>query len=61
VKSQSVRLFDMFVLGPFFVCAGARKSDLPGWMRVGLVIGGAGTVAYNGINYLKKRKRLKER
>lgn len=50
-KSQGVRLIDVFVLGPFMVAAGFRKSTLPMWMRVGLVGSGLATSAYNLANY----------
>jgi hypothetical protein len=54
-KSQSVRLIDVFVLGPFMVAAGFRKSTLPVWMRVGLVGSGVATSAYNLANYRATR------
>lgn len=49
-KSQAVRLLDVFALGPFMVWAGLNHpSELA---RLGLVIGGVATIAYNGANYL---------
>lgn len=52
-KSQPVRLLDVLLLGPFLVAAGAKKSTLPTWMRVGLVGAGVATVGYNLHNYLQ--------
>lgn len=46
-KSNPVRLFDVLLLGPLLVAAGAKSSTLPTWMRVGLVGGGVFTVGYN--------------
>jgi hypothetical protein len=50
-KSQSVRLFDVLVLGPFLAYAGARESDLPDPIRAALVVSGATTVLYNYANH----------
>ena len=56
MKSQQVRLIDIFVLAPFMVYSGAKKSTLPGFLRLGLVVAGVATLAYNGNNYLKYNK-----
>lgn len=52
MKSQGVRLLDVWLLGPFMVWAGAARS-LPAWARVSLVAGGALTIVYNARNYLE--------
>jgi len=52
MKSQSVRLIDIFFLGPSMAYAGLLPSALPGWLRTTLVVGGVLTVIYNGRNYL---------
>lgn len=57
MKPQSVRLLDVFVLGPFMIWSGHRARRLPGWARAGLVLAGLGTVAYNAQNYLALRNR----
>jgi len=54
-KTQAVRLVDVFLLGPFMVWAGTRRSALPDWARAALVISGVATVVYNGRNYLRLR------
>jgi len=51
-KAQSVRLMDVFVLGPFMVWAGSTLAkDRPVAGGV-LAVSGALTVLYNGRNYL---------
>lgn len=51
-KAQPVRLADVLLIGPFLIYAGARKSTLPTWVRVGLGVTGAATIAYNARNYV---------
>lgn len=51
-KSQVVRLLDVLALGPFLVYAGARQSDLPVPVRLGLGAAGLATIGYNLRNYL---------
>ena len=58
-KSQELRLWDMFFLGPILVYAGSRKSNLPAWLRGTLVASGVLVVAYNGSNWLENRRRMK--
>lgn len=57
VKSQPIRLLDIFVIGPLMVVGGVilsrSKKKLVG---VPLVFFGMTTVGYNVINYLKVRK-----
>ena len=51
IKAQSVRMADVLVFGPLMIYAGLGKATPP-WLRVGMVIIGAGTVIYNLANYL---------
>ncbi len=51
IKAQSVRVADMLIFGPMMIYAGLGKAT-PQWLRVGMVIIGAGTVLYNLANYL---------
>lgn len=51
MKAQSVRLLDVFVIGPIMVAAGMQKAQ-PQWMQLSLIAIGLGTIAYNGRNYL---------
>jgi hypothetical protein len=52
IKPQWVRTMDVFLLGPFLVWAGSRKSALPGWARLLLIASGVATSYYNQRNYL---------
>lgn len=53
MKVQPVRLIDVFVLGPFLIWAGINGRSLPMWARDGLVISGALTSIFNGLNWLE--------
>ena len=55
MKSQDLRLVDVFILGPFMVWA-SQAGALPKWARFGMAIGGALTIAYNARNYTALRK-----
>lgn len=56
MKSQTVRLIDVFALGPLMVYVGARAVGVPFWARAALAVSGVLTVTYNGKNYLAKRR-----
>ena len=51
-KSQNMRLVDVFILAPFMVHTGLRRSNLPGWIKAGMIAGGVLTMIYNGRNYI---------
>lgn len=51
MKSQEVRLLDVWLLGPFMVWA-ATQRRLPTWAQTTLAIGGIATIVYNLRNYL---------
>ena len=53
LKSQQVRLWDVFVLGPFMLWFGWAAQGVPEWARYAMMIAGITTVAYNGANYLR--------
>jgi len=56
LKSQTVRLADVFFIGPLMTYGGWRLKDAQpiwGWT---LALLGVGTVIYNGRNYLILRK-----
>jgi hypothetical protein len=51
MKTQTVRLFDVFILGPFMIWAGTQlKNDIA---RTAMIAAGAGTIVYNWQNYRK--------
>ncbi len=52
-KSQTVRLLDVFVLGPFMVWYAISYKDAPTWARGLLAFSGLLTTVYNGGNYLR--------
>jgi len=52
-KSQSIRLIDVLVLGPFMIWAGyevGKKKDFAG---LAMAAAGVATIAYNWDNYKK--------
>ena len=53
VKTQTVRAFDVLVLGPGTIAAAmaARKGPLPPWAVVSLVVYGGATILYNARNW----------
>ena len=58
MKSQTVRLIDVFVIGPAMIYIGNRPSDLTDLERFFLVVTGAATIWYNGKNYLDNRNQV---
>jgi len=65
VKPQTLRLVDIFLLGPAMIFAGAaattagRTSPLMGFAGLVTFVGGFGTIAYNAMNYGKIAQREK--
>ena len=58
MKTQTVRLFDVFLYGPFLIyTAGLQKDRIA---KVGLFALGVGTIIYNGRNYLRQNAIIKE-
>lgn len=53
MKTQGIRLMDVFLLGPFMVWFGASAKSMPVWARTTMVLAGIGTSVYNGVNYLR--------
>lgn len=49
-KSQTVRLLDVFVIGPFLLWTASARA-MPTYFRVGLLIIGYATIVYNARNY----------
>lgn len=52
MKAQTVRLIDVFLLGPFMMVV---AKELSGWKRDALFVSGLLTIVYNGQNYLRYR------
>jgi len=51
MKTQPIRLLDVFFLGPVMLWAGLQKTSLPQFARSTLMIGGIATIVYNWRNY----------
>jgi hypothetical protein len=51
VKTQQVRLMDVFVLGPFMVFAASLLPDRHAGVRTILTVAGVATSLYNWRNY----------
>ncbi len=59
-KTQNVRLIDVFLLGPVMIWAGYKVQKVNNPVAFFLAISGLMTVAYNGDNYLRNQRKLKE-
>lgn len=49
-----MRIFDVAFLGPLMIYAAAAPSEIPTWARIVLGVSGACTIAYNGINLVRR-------
>ena len=54
VKSQLVRVLDIFIYGPFLIWVSTRVEQ--DWIKIILVFLGATTIAYNLRNWLHKNR-----
>lgn len=59
-KSQQVRLFDVYALGPLLIYAGV-KGATGKWVRRALFTSGVFTVLYNFRNYVNIRAEIQKR
>jgi hypothetical protein len=55
-KAQTVRLADVFLIGPLMIWGGAKLLTTYPWRGKVLLTAGAATVVYNGYNYARLRK-----
>lgn len=55
MKTQTIRLIDVFVIGPWMIVAAKElaRNKNPA-LAAGLLFFGVATVIYNGQNYLKR-------
>lgn len=51
MKTQTVRLVDVFALGPFMIWAAQQLR--PRWARDAMLLSGVLTILYNGANYVR--------
>jgi len=57
-KTQFIRLLDVFVFGPLMIASAIDQRSQ--YFRLALMVIGAGTIFYNGANYLSNVQREKE-
>lgn len=57
-KSQTIRLADVFFIGPLMIYAGSKKKITP-FVDNSLMVLGLLTMGYNGKNYLENEKYAK--
>lgn len=55
LKSQKVRLFDTFALGPFMIWYAVKSKGMGSWSRRALFVSGCMTIVYNYDNYRKAK------
>lgn len=56
MKTQLIRLIDVFLIGPFLIHGGLRPRHLTRNEKMLLALIGAATVLYNLKNYLETRQ-----
>lgn len=60
MKTQTIRLVDVFILGPAMVWAavtyGVKCERCRAAIRAVLLVGGVATILFNGANYLRVRQ-----
>jgi hypothetical protein len=59
-KTQNVRLIDVFLLGPTMIWAGYKTEKDNKTLAFFLAVSGLLTIVYNGDNYLRNQRKLKE-
>lgn len=57
MKTQNVRLIDVFLLGPAMILAASQKGVISEPVRLIVFVGGVATILYNWKNY-QDAKRL---
>lgn len=51
-KTQTIRLVDVFLLGPFLILAALWRRP-PAAVRLGVAFAGVATIVFNGVNWLR--------
>ena len=59
-KTQNVRLIDVFLLGPTMIWAGYKVQKVNNTLAFFLAFSGLMTIVYNGDNYLRNQRKLRE-
>lgn len=56
MKTQTIRLVDVFLLGPLMIAIAQKASGISDAERSALALTGLATIVYNGVNWLKARR-----
>ena len=59
-KTQNVRLIDVFLLGPTMIWAGLQVQKQNNTLGFFLAFSGLMTIVYNGDNYLRNQRKLRD-
>ena len=49
---QTVRLSDVFLLGPFMLWFAISADKMPDWARVTMGLSGVATIVFNGVSFI---------
>lgn len=60
LKSQKVRAFDIYALGPFMIWYAMKSKGVNPWAKRALFASGVMTIVYNWTNYRKAQAILTE-
>lgn len=55
-KTQSIRLLDIFIIGPLLIYTGMKEATSP-LIQILLVVFGSTTITYNTHNYFAEKKK----
>ena len=55
MKTQTIRLLDVFFIGPVMIYGGRKLAEREPWVGHTLTVLGIATIIYNGKNYLDLR------
>lgn len=58
MKTQAIRLLDVFVIGPYLIWLGGRERGIHHPLLVGL---GLATMIYNGVNWMTEDEKASRR
>lgn len=60
MKPQTIRLLDVFAIGPAMVFIGAKAKNVHPAIRGFVAFSGVATIIYNGQNYLEQKRRSQQ-
>lgn len=56
MKTQTIRLMDVFLLAPFMIWFGLKAKGISETAKYIMVLSGIATAIFNGVNYLEEEK-----